>query len=92
MTARKYNPRTRRQLSKISFCSAVIFVKSTIRPNEIWEDQDDAHSLIILARSIVLPYFSRLYFISCDVFVWHYYYLQTDEVTPWLLPVSWFEF
>ena len=27
-----------------------------VQPNQIWQGQDDAHSLIIIARSMVLPY------------------------------------
>ena len=27
-----------------------------VQPNQIWQDQDDAHSLIIITRSMVPPY------------------------------------
>ena len=33
-----------------------------VRPNQIWQGEDDAHSLIIIARSMVLPYLIGLYF------------------------------
>ena len=40
------------------------FIKkiTKVQPNQIWQDQDDAHILIILARSIVLPYLIGSYF------------------------------
>ena len=33
-----------------------------VRPNQIWQDQDDAHTLIIIAQSMVLPYLIGLCF------------------------------
>ena len=33
-----------------------------VRPNQIWQGQYDAHSLIIIARSMVLPYLIGSYF------------------------------
>ena len=33
-----------------------------VRPNQIWQDQDNAHTLIIIARSMVLPYLIGLCF------------------------------
>ena len=36
--------------------------KINIKPNQIWQGQDDAHTLIIIARSTVLPYLIGLQF------------------------------
>ena len=33
-----------------------------VRTNQIWQGQDDAHSLIIIAQSMVLPYLIGSYF------------------------------
>ena len=38
-------------------------VHTKVRPNQIWQGRDDAHSLIIIARSMVLPYLIGSYFI-----------------------------
>ena len=37
-------------------------INTKVRPNQIWQGHDDAHSLIIIARSMVLPYLIGSYF------------------------------
>ena len=40
-------------------------IVAKVQPNQIWQDQDDAHSLIILDRSMVSPYLIGSYFSIC---------------------------
>ena len=56
------------QTAKIEVpCVVYIFkfyqlIGTKVLPNQLWQDQVDAHSLITLARSTVLPYLIWLYF------------------------------
>ena len=47
-------------ISVIDFIANVISTK--VQPNQIWQGQDDAQSLVILVRFTVLPYLIGLYF------------------------------
>ena len=40
-----------------------------VQPNQTWQGQDDAHSLTIIARSMVLPYLIGFYFSIIDQLV-----------------------
>ena len=53
-----------------TFSSKYSNVIIKVQPNQIWQDQDDAHSLIILARSMVLPYLIGSYFSYFDMNVY----------------------
>ena len=35
---------------------------TNVRPNQIWQGEGDEHSLIIIARTMVLPYLIGSYF------------------------------
>ena len=75
-----YDPSYLEMHSKVQckqfYCSSVcnINIGVKVKPNQIWQGQDDAHSLIIIARSMVLPYLIGSYFsidinISVNVYV-----------------------
>ena len=38
------------------YCDHAMTMKKKVRPNQMWQGRDDAHSLIIIAQSMVLPY------------------------------------
>ena len=38
------------------YCDHAMTMKKKVRPNQMWQGCDDAHSLIIIAQSMVLPY------------------------------------